>query len=148
MAQVMVQKTSISPTGSRNWRRRFGRWVLIFSSLWLVLAVLLVSLLFGGSSLSCPWLVAVYLGATVVASGLCFTAYGLDKRRAAADRWRISEATLHWLAFLGGWPGGLIGQHTFRHKTQKLAFQITFWAIVTLHVPLVLLSLWSMRFGG
>lgn len=148
MTQVMVQKSAISRDRPRSWRQRFGRWVLIFSSLWLAAAVLLSSLLFSGSSLNCPWLVAVYLGSTVVASGLCFLAYGLDKRRAAANRWRISEATLHWLAFLGGWPGGLLGQRVFRHKTQKLTFQITFWAIVTLHVPLILLSLWSMRFGG
>jgi uncharacterized membrane protein YsdA (DUF1294 family) len=79
---------------------------------------------------------------------VCFLAYGLDKRRAAADRWRISEATLQWLAFLGGWPGGVLGQRMFRHKTQKLPFQFTFWLIVSLHVPLVLISLWSMRFGG
>jgi uncharacterized membrane protein YsdA (DUF1294 family) len=150
MAHVIAQKMAISKNSaiSRTWRQSVSRWVAIGSSLWLAVAVLLTSLLIWGTSLSCPWLVALYLGATVLASGLCFAAYGMDKRRAFADRWRISEATLHWLAFLGGWPGGLLGQLAFRHKTQKLTFQIAFWLIVSLHVPLVLLSLWSIRFGS
>jgi uncharacterized membrane protein YsdA (DUF1294 family) len=111
-------------------------------------AVLLSALLIWGQSLSCPWLVAVYLGTTVLGSGLCFLAYGLDKRRASADRWRISEATLHWLAFLGGWPGGYIGQQTFRHKTQKFKFRLIFWLIVSLHLPVIVLCLWSIRIGS
>ncbi len=150
MAPVIAQRMAISTdaANSRTWRRKVSRWVAIGSIAWLVLAVLLSSLLIWGSSLNCPWLVSVYLGATVLGSAACFLAYGLDKRRAQARRWRISEATLQWLAFLGGWPGGLIGQRTFRHKTQKLKFQLMFWLIVSFHVPLVLLSLWSMRFGG
>jgi uncharacterized membrane protein YsdA (DUF1294 family) len=148
MSQLIAQRMAVSNARPRTWRQRAARWVLIGGSLWLAAAVLLMGLLLGGSSLNCPGLVAFYLAATVLGSGLCFLAYWLDKRRAAANRWRISEATLHWLAFLGGWPGGLIGQRTFRHKTQKLTFQLVFWLIVTLHVPLVLLSLWSLRFGG
>jgi uncharacterized membrane protein YsdA (DUF1294 family) len=150
MVQVMAQRMAISksPAPSRNWRRSASRWVMIGGSAWLAVAVLLLSLLIWGTSLSCPWLVALYLSATVLGSVFCFAAYGLDKRRAEADRWRISEATLHWLAFLGGWPGGLLGQRAFRHKTRKLKFQLMFWLIVSFHLPLVLLSLWSMRFGG
>ncbi len=146
MAQdIVISKDAAVP---KAWRRKIGRWVLWGSAGWLSVAALLLVLLWWWDSLSCPWLVGLYLGATVLGSALCFAAYGLDKRRAAADRWRISEATLQWLAFLGGWPGGLIGQRTFRHKTQKLKFQLVFWLIVSLHVPLVLLSLWSIRFGS
>jgi uncharacterized membrane protein YsdA (DUF1294 family) len=150
MAQVIAQRMAVSKDfpKPRSVRQRVSRWAVIGSSLWLAVAVLLSSLLMWGTSLSCPWVVAMYLGATVLGSAVCFLAYGLDKRRAAADRWRISEATLQWLAFLGGWPGGVLGQRMFRHKTQKLPFQFTFWLIVSLHVPLVLISLWSMRFGG
>ena len=68
---------------------------------------------------------------------VCFIAYGLDKRRARIDGRRVSEYTLQMMAFLGGWPGGLIGQRFFRHKTQKLAFLIVFWLAVVLHVVIV-----------
>ena len=50
---------------------------------------------------------------------------------------RIPERTLHLLAFLGGWPGALLGQRFFRHKTKKLSFLIAFWAVVALHVAIV-----------
>ena len=49
----------------------------------------------------------------------------------------MSERTLHLMAFLGGWPGALIGQRQFRHKTQKVSFRIVFWILVVLHVGLV-----------
>jgi uncharacterized membrane protein YsdA (DUF1294 family) len=41
---------------------------------------------------------------------------------------------LHLLAFLGGWPGALLGQRQFRHKTKKVSFLIAFWVVVVLHV--------------
>lgn len=34
---------------------------------------------------------------------------------------------------LGGWPGALIAQQKFRHKTRKVSFQVVFWAIVLVH---------------
>ena len=37
---------------------------------------------------------------------------------------------LHMLEALGGWPGALVGQRWFRHKTRKARFQGVFWAIV------------------
>ena len=51
----------------------------------------------------------------------------------ASGRWRISEAMLHSVANLGGWPGAYLAQHKFRHKTRKLEFQIVFRAIVLLY---------------
>ena len=67
----------------------------------------------------------------------CFIAYGLDKRQAATGGRRVSEHTLHLMAFLGGWPGALLGQRQFRHKTQKATFRIAFWIVVFLHVSIV-----------
>ena len=72
-----------------------------------------------------------------VMSVACFIAYGVDKRRAANGGRRVSEGTLHLLAFLGGWPGALLGQRQFRHKTQKVTFRIVFWIVVGLHVGVV-----------
>jgi uncharacterized membrane protein YsdA (DUF1294 family) len=78
-----------------------------------------------------------YLIVVGVMSIVCFLAYGLDKRQAINGGRRVSERTLHLLAFLGGWPGALLGQRHFRHKTQKVKFRIVFWIVVVLHVGIV-----------
>ncbi len=80
---------------------------------------------------------AVYLGVIVVMSLICFMAYGFDKRRAQRGGRRIPERTLHFMAFMGGWPGAYLGQQYFRHKTQKLAFLRVFWLDVFLHIVIV-----------
>lgn len=72
----------------------------------------------------------VYLGMSIVT----IFAYAIDKQRAVTGAWRISEATLQLLGFLGGWPGAIPAQILFRHKTRKSSFQIGFWAIVAGHV--------------
>src|SRR5947208_16593451 len=77
---------------------------------------------------------AVYVIVIGVLSLVCFLAYGLDKRQAANGGRRVSERTLHLMAFLGGWPGALLGQRQFRHKTQKVTFRIVFWMVVMAHV--------------
>jgi len=77
------------------------------------------------------------LSLVFVMSLVCFTAYGLDKRRAANGNRRIPEQTLHILALLGGWPGAWLGQRQFRHKTKKVSFLIVFWCVVVLHVAIV-----------
>ena len=80
---------------------------------------------------------AAYLGLVAVTSVASFAAYGLDKRRAAAGGRRVPERTLHLLALLGGWPGAILAQRQFRHKTRKVPFLIAFWAVVVLHVAVV-----------
>lgn len=79
----------------------------------------------------------IYLSIVFVMSVVCFAAYGLDKRRAGNGGRRVPERTLHVLAFLGGWPGAMLGQRQFRHKTKKLSFLVVFWFVVILHVAIV-----------
>ena len=67
-------------------------------------------------------------------SPLTFLFYAYDKSMALKDKWRISEATLHLLELVGGWPAALITQYTIRHKNKKQSFQITFWLIIILHL--------------
>ena len=81
--------------------------------------------------------IASYLSLVAVMSCASFAAYGFDKRRAASGGRRIAERTLHLLAVLGGWPGALLGQRQFRHKTQKVPFRLVFWLTVVLHVAVV-----------
>jgi uncharacterized membrane protein YsdA (DUF1294 family) len=85
------------------------------------------------------WLTAAvaYLGVVAVMSCASFAAYWADKRRAVSGGRRVPERTLHLLAFLGGWPGAMLAQRHFRHKTRKVPFRIVFWAVVVQHVAVV-----------
>jgi uncharacterized membrane protein YsdA (DUF1294 family) len=78
-----------------------------------------------------------YLSLVFVLSIVTFIIYGFDKSRAGNGGRRIPERALHILAFLGGWPGALLAQRQFRHKTQKLSFLIVFWILVVLHLALI-----------
>lgn len=64
-----------------------------------------------------------------------------DKRKAKRGAWRIPEATLIYVAAIGGSIGSLIGMYCFRHKTRHIRF--------TLGIPLILfvqtvLAIWLL----
>ena len=63
---------------------------------------------------------------------LAFVLYGIDKRKARKDKYRISESTLLWMARLGGGVGSWIGIRKFHHKTKHKRFVIIvpLWTIV------------------
>ncbi|WP_309227319.1 DUF1294 domain-containing protein [Zooshikella harenae] len=65
---------------------------------------------------------------------MTFFIYKVDKSAAEKGRWRISENTLHLLSVLGGWPGAMLGQQVFNHKTKKTSFQVIFWLSVLLNI--------------
>lgn len=67
-------------------------------------------------------------------SGITMLTYAFDKSAAMNDRRRTPEQTLHLLELLGGWPGGLLAQHLFRHKSRKLSFRIEFWLCVVANI--------------
>ena len=73
------------------------------------------------------------LAAYGVVSVLAFLLYWSDKRKARTERWRTPENVLHAVELAGGWPGALLAQQVFRHKTRKVSFQVVFWIIVLLH---------------
>ena len=77
-----------------------------------------------------PSIPLIALAVYVVMSVITFLAYGSDKRRAQAGAPRISESLLLALGLFGGWPGGLVAQQVWRHKTRKASFQATFWVSV------------------
>ncbi|MGH8107709.1 MAG: DUF1294 domain-containing protein [Arenimonas sp.] len=64
------------------------------------------------------------------ASLITFVAYGFDKLAARNNRSRIPESTLHVFGLVGGWPGAVLAQKMFRHKSKKQSFQTVFWVTV------------------
>lgn len=72
-----------------------------------------------------------------VLSGASYLVYWWDKDAAGAKAQRTPENTLHLLDVLGGWPGALIAQQQFRHKTVKASFQAMFWITVLVNVAAV-----------
>ena len=83
-------------------------------------------------------------GAYVILSSLSYLMYGLDKAAAGKDRRRTPESSLHLVDLLGGWPGALVAQQQFRHKTVKSSFQRVFWATVVVNLAA---AAWLMSTG-
>ncbi|WP_095129923.1 DUF1294 domain-containing protein [Pseudomonas sp. Irchel s3h14] len=99
----------------------------------LVFAVLCALPMYGSMSLWLRGVSVIPLVAYGVVSLLAFLLYWSDKRKARADHWRTPENVLHAVELAGGWPGALLAQQVFRHKTRKVSFQLLFWIIVLLH---------------
>jgi len=76
------------------------------------------------------WVDALYLGT----SALCVAVYGIDKFAARRGGDRVPEAMLLSLGAIGGWPGAIVAQQVFRHKTVKRSFRTKFWLTVALNV--------------
>jgi uncharacterized membrane protein YsdA (DUF1294 family)/cold shock CspA family protein len=87
---------------------------------------------------------AVSIGYALL-SCLSYLMYLFDKAAAAKDRQRTPESTLHFVDLLGGWPGALIAQQQFHHKTVKASFQSVFWFTVLTNVVAVV---WLVRSGN
>lgn len=95
----------------------------IFSCLLLVLAAVASALL--------PHPLVMWL---LLASVLTFVIYGGDKMAARKVWRRVPESTLLVLGLVGGWPGAVLGQQLFRHKTQKQPFKRYFFITVVLSI--------------
>ncbi len=54
---------------------------------------------------------------------IAFLAMWWDKWKASKQEWRVAEATLHVIGFMGGAVGIFAGMYRLRHKTQKKSFQ-------------------------
>jgi uncharacterized membrane protein YsdA (DUF1294 family) len=86
-------------------------------------------------------ILVLYLAGSLAAA----VAYGVDKSAAQSGRWRTPESTLHLLALIGGWPGALVAQSVFRHKSQKLSFRFAMFATVALNCGALLWFWWTNR---
>ncbi len=81
------------------------------------------------------WVPIIYV---IVINIIAFLAMWWDKRKASQHEWRVAEATLYILGFLGGALGVIGGMYRFRHKTQKRSFQ----AFVVLGLVVSLVIYW------
>lgn len=106
-------------------------------------ALFLIALLAASLAGALSLIVFALYGVTSVAA---FIAYGMDKSAARRKLRRTPERTLHSLGLAGGWPGALIAQSLFRHKTSKQPFQVLFWTTAILNctgLAALLLSGWA-----
>lgn len=103
-----------------------------------ILAIpLLLFVLLAGYALGEPprWVLLVY----PTVSAITYIAYALDKSAAREGARRTPEKTLHMLTLIGGWPGALVAQQQFRHKSSKLEFRKIFWSTVALNITAFIL---------
>ena len=63
--------------------------------------------------------------------------YGADKMAARKGLRRVPEATLLVFGVTGGWPGAIVGQQLFRHKTQKQPFKTYFFISVVVSIAMM-----------
>ena len=70
---------------------------------------------------------------------ISFALYGIDKKKAQKQLWRIPEKSLFLTAFLGGALGALSGMEFFHHKTKKIYFYILNIFALFLHVIIMYL---------
>ena len=89
-----------------------------------------------------PTVVPVFYAAASIAAAI---AYRLDKSAAERNVWRTSETMLHVMALIGGWPGALVAQQAFRHKSRKLSFRLAFWTTVALNCAALTWLAWMAR---
>ncbi len=78
----------------------------------------------------------ILLAALLLMNLLAFALYGTDKLKAKKGAWRIPEATLLLVAFLGGSLGALLGMELFRHKTKHAKFKVLVPLFLVLHIAL------------
>ena len=80
-------------------------------------------------------LILLYL---IIINAAGFLLMLIDKQKARRGAWRIPEATLIWIAILGGSIGSLIGMYFFRHKTRHLKFVLGIPVILFAQLSLVI----------
>jgi uncharacterized membrane protein YsdA (DUF1294 family)/cold shock CspA family protein len=98
-----------------------------------VLAIPLFALVF--IAVAVLWRVSAWVAVAYVAlSVVCAIAYAADKSAALHGRWRSSEQSLLLLGLAGGWPGAIVAQQLFRHKTSKASFRSAFWGTVVINI--------------
>ena len=82
------------------------------------------------------YITAFLLSVNVIA----FFMYGIDKWKAQKDKWRTSEATLLWLAVIGGSIGAWLGMKVWHHKTMHKKFRYGLPLIIIVQIALIIFA--------
>ena len=82
-----------------------------------------------------PYII-IYL---VIINLIAFILFGVDKKRARRQEWRISEKSLFLPALLFGSIGANLGMHVFHHKTKHWYFRYGLPLILIVQIALVAL---------
>lgn len=94
------------------------------------------------------WVVVAGVAALVLLNAATVLVYALDKRAARRRTRRVSERALLTLGLLGGWPGAVLAQRTFRHKTAKASFRHAFVLTVVLNTAVAAVVAWLVVMPG
>lgn len=86
----------------------------------------------------------IYIIVVAVISVITFILYCVDKVKAQLGSWRIKEAVLLGMGFLGGAAGALIAMNVCRHKTKHWYFWIVNSISLVLHIAIAFLILFSL----
>lgn len=73
----------------------------------------------------------------LVMNVLAFALMGIDKVKAKAGAWRVSEKTLFLVTALFGGLGGTLGMTFFRHKTRHWYFKLGFPALLVIQLAVL-----------
>ena len=84
----------------------------------------------------------IIIAVLVIWNIIVFALYAIDKRRAAKNKWRISEATLLTCAFLMGGIGAFLGMRMLRHKTQHWQFKLLVPLAVIINIAIIVFVVW------
>ncbi|MNQ86755.1 hypothetical protein D3C85_1019550 [compost metagenome] len=74
----------------------------------------------------------------LLANVLTLVIYGVDKMAARKAWHRVPETTLLVFGVVGGWPGAIVGQQIFRHKTQKQPFKT--WFVISVIASIAVMA--------
>src|SRR5690606_11774411 len=111
-------------------------------------AVALVALAGVGAGVFAGLLPLVVGFAYLFMTGVSYFMYWADKSAAQNEARRTPEANLHLVDLLCGWPGALLAQQQFRHKTVKQPFQAVFWLTVVTNIAGVAWLVYSGMLEG
>lgn len=91
----------------------------------------------------------VYMASAIaVWNIIVFFMFGIDKRKALKNRWRISEKMLLTCAFAMGGIGSGLGMYIFRHKTKHMKFIIGVPASIIFNALIFLGFIYFFRIAG
>jgi len=83
--------------------------------------------------------IRIFVSYIVMMNIIAFLLYGIDKRKAIKNQWRISEFHLIAVAFIGGSLGALLGMWLFHHKTKHWKFKTMIPLFLIIHCLLIYL---------